>query len=47
MRMIRSKIPLDIVFVCASIAMIVMMNILVWREMLMLFSRCDFIVLFV
>ena len=47
MRMIRSEISLEVVFVCTSIAMIVMVNILMWREMLVLPSRCVFVVLFV
>ena len=47
MRMIRSEISLEVVFVCTSIAMTVMVNILMWREMLVLLSRCVLVVLFV
>ena len=47
MRMIRSEISLDFVFVCTSITMVIMVNIFMRREVLVLLVRCYFVVLLV
>ena len=47
MRMIRSEISLNFVFVCTSITMVIMVSIFMWREVLVLIVRCYFVVLLV